>query len=231
MIVERAAFCHRLKQAREQAGLTLEVISDASKIQRSVLAGLERGDVSRWPTGIFRRAFIREYASAIGLPSEPIVTEFCRLFPEDGGAIVPVGAPPASEGPDGLRLTLAPDSRWSLVSNSPRALAAILDVAIVLAAARLAVQFVPVSSWAITAGIALVYYPLATACAGGTPTFLWLSGRPSARWRRLADQSEKPAAAERPRLVFRRPAPPATSLLDRADADSSAHQNLLAASK
>ena len=37
---------------------------------------------SRWPSGIFARAFIRDYARAVGLDADDIVDEFCRLFPQ-----------------------------------------------------------------------------------------------------------------------------------------------------
>ena len=43
--------------------------------------GLERNDFSNWPSGIFARAFVRDYAKAVGLDADEIVDEFCRLFP------------------------------------------------------------------------------------------------------------------------------------------------------
>jgi transcriptional regulator with XRE-family HTH domain len=130
VIAEREAFCKRLKFAREASGQTLEAISDASKIQVSLLARLERGDMSRWPNGIFRRAFIREYASAIGLPVEQVVNEFTRLFPDDGTAPVVQGSLLLPDSFEDLRLTLAPDNPWSLGVTRTRALAVLADVAV-----------------------------------------------------------------------------------------------------
>ena len=43
--------------------------------------GMEQNDFSRWPSGIFARAFIRDYARAVGLDADAVVNEFCRLFP------------------------------------------------------------------------------------------------------------------------------------------------------
>jgi hypothetical protein len=42
---------------------------------------LERGDLSRWPAGIFARSFVRAYAMRVGLNASEIVDEFCRLYP------------------------------------------------------------------------------------------------------------------------------------------------------
>src|SRR5580765_8374435 len=47
-------FGRRLRDQRERHGVTLETIAANTKISASLLAGLERGDVSAWPSGIFR---------------------------------------------------------------------------------------------------------------------------------------------------------------------------------
>lgn len=100
-------FGHRLKAARERSGISLATIAERTKVSASLLAGLERGDVSRWPKGIFRRAFFREYVVAIGLPAEPWVSEFLRLYPD--GEDHPIAATAgAAEDTPALRLTLAP---------------------------------------------------------------------------------------------------------------------------
>lgn len=75
-------FCHALKSVREQQGLSLDVISEATKIPAYLFAGLERNDLRRWPTGLFRRSFFRDYAHAIGLPVSEACAAFARLFPE-----------------------------------------------------------------------------------------------------------------------------------------------------
>jgi cytoskeletal protein RodZ len=77
----RRSFGRRLRDHRERHQITLDAIATATKIRPSVLAELERGDVSTWPSGIFRRAFVREYATAIGLSPESLVEEFVQLFP------------------------------------------------------------------------------------------------------------------------------------------------------
>src|SRR6266705_3058692 len=81
---EQVAFGAELRQHRERRKISLAAVAESTKIKQSLLASLERGDGSRWPGGIYGRAFLREYAAAIGLPSEPIVTEFLRLFATRG---------------------------------------------------------------------------------------------------------------------------------------------------
>jgi cytoskeleton protein RodZ len=76
-------FGARMKQAREQRGVTLRQIADATKISVSALEALERNDFSRLPGGIFSRAFVRSYAAEIGVDPEQTVREFVSQFPHD----------------------------------------------------------------------------------------------------------------------------------------------------
>ena len=41
---------------------------------------LEENDFSGWPTRIYARSWIRQYAKRVGLDPEELVNEFCRLF-------------------------------------------------------------------------------------------------------------------------------------------------------
>lgn len=77
-----STFGPRLRQERERRRISLESIAQNTKIGRSLLEALERDDVSRWPTGIFRRSFIRSYAKAIGLDPDETVREFVERFPD-----------------------------------------------------------------------------------------------------------------------------------------------------
>lgn len=75
-------FGARLRRHRERQAIALVTIADQTKIKLSLLEGLERDDVSHWPSGIFRRAFVRAYAQAIGLNSDVVVREFLEAYPE-----------------------------------------------------------------------------------------------------------------------------------------------------
>jgi cytoskeletal protein RodZ len=72
----------RLRYERERRQIHLRSIAESTKIGVTLLEGLERDDVSRWPSGIFRKSFIRSYATAIGLDPESIVREFVECYPD-----------------------------------------------------------------------------------------------------------------------------------------------------
>jgi cytoskeletal protein RodZ len=83
-----------MKRQREERGVALRRIADATKISVSALEALERNDISRLPGGIFSRAFVRSYAIEIGLDPEQTVREFLVQFPHDS---VTVGSPHARQ--------------------------------------------------------------------------------------------------------------------------------------
>lgn len=105
----KLAFGLRLRARRERSGISHEALAESLKVKRSLLADLERGDLSHWPSGIYRRAMFREYAKAIGLPPSQSLDEFNELFSEA------TESPPSTSARGGadlgrvapLRLTLA----------------------------------------------------------------------------------------------------------------------------
>jgi transcriptional regulator with XRE-family HTH domain len=155
------SFGRRLRRERERRQIAISSIAENSKIKASLFEELERDDVSHWPSGVFRRAFIRTYADAIGLDADAIAREFLERFPDPndpdrhiGAAAQPAGtaptapaaavaqAPPPSAfakpaAPPAVRLTIAePPSAFSggrLLSSARSRFAAIgCDLAIVI---------------------------------------------------------------------------------------------------
>src|SRR5262245_56180406 len=118
MSVARFAFGPRLKAHRERQGITLQDIADSTKISVALLSALERNDVSQWPKGIFRRAFLRSYSRAIDIPFDSVWAEFSQLFPAEGAAL----APPADAAP--MRLSLASSSARVITPSVRNAVAA-----------------------------------------------------------------------------------------------------------
>ena len=106
-------FGARLRAERERRKITLLSIAENTKISMSLLAALERDDFSRWPSGIFRRSFMRAYAEAIGVDVDTTVAEFLERFPdpEEPAAAGPPADRPlrlaSVAGVKGLRLTMA----------------------------------------------------------------------------------------------------------------------------
>ncbi len=75
-------FGERLRRSRDHRGISLQAIADETKIGRRLFSDLERGDCSRWPAGIYARAYVRSYARMIALEPDEVVAEFCELFPQ-----------------------------------------------------------------------------------------------------------------------------------------------------
>ena len=74
-------FITRLRRHRERNRISLDDIVAQTRITREQLDAFERGDLETWPRGIYARAWVRSYASVIGLDPIDTVDEFCKLFP------------------------------------------------------------------------------------------------------------------------------------------------------
>jgi len=159
----RQTFCAELRRARERKGISLDHIAKATKVSGLLFAELEQCDLSRWPTGIYRRSFFRDYVGFTGLPVESTTSEFVRLFPEELSQ-------PSSRGafaPGPLRLELAAGA-W-VQPSATRSRAVAIDAAVVLLATALAVWALAVSPWSTVAVVALAYHLVATLLLGCSP--------------------------------------------------------------
>jgi cytoskeleton protein RodZ len=87
-------FGMKMRRLREERGVSLRQIADATKISIGALEALERNDISRLPGGIFSRAFVRSYAVEVGLDPEQTVRDFMVQFPHDS---VTAGSPHAPQ--------------------------------------------------------------------------------------------------------------------------------------
>jgi len=59
--------CARLREAREQKGLSLRQVAEATKLSVRAIESLERGALSELPEGIYRRSIVRAVAREVGL--------------------------------------------------------------------------------------------------------------------------------------------------------------------
>jgi transcriptional regulator with XRE-family HTH domain len=130
-MTEREAFGFELRRVRERRGLTLDEVCERTKVSISLFSELERGDISHWPSGIFRRAFIRGYAGAVGLDAETLVARFGRLFPDPGdGQKSTLKAPRPAQEPERAARDVEPvvvDEPPSEDPAEPLALRLVLD--------------------------------------------------------------------------------------------------------
>ena len=176
---ERREFVAGLRRERERRGITLDEVAEQTKINVALLAGLERGDLTRWPTGIFRRSFVRGYAVTIGLDPDAVVNAFARFFPDtaDGGCVtVPPFEHHAAGGDrDRLRLTLDSHPRPSMRVLGLRAAAAALD-AVVIAACGVVGTLGGFPFAAVALAVAAVYFTVGTVLLEASPGW-WLARR------------------------------------------------------
>jgi transcriptional regulator with XRE-family HTH domain len=78
---ERETFGPRLRRERERRGISLETLAARTNVSTELWLGLESNDFSKWPGGLFARAFVRDYARVVGLDADELVDDFCRLYP------------------------------------------------------------------------------------------------------------------------------------------------------
>lgn len=183
---DRDTFGPRLRAERERRGISLETLAAVTRVSAELWDGLERNDFSRWPSGIFARGFVRDYARAIGLDADELVDEFCRLFPigdrranrliqaqaEFIGhrlAYTEPGAVPRQGDRRAAARQEAADARQRRLRVAPRTLAVSIDVFFTLSVAGSLSLFVVAGFWAWAGVVGLAYYSLFGIFLGATP--------------------------------------------------------------
>jgi cytoskeleton protein RodZ len=76
------SFGETLRREREMRSVTLEEISDATKISFRALQALEAEDFTKLPGGIFTRSFVRTYARYLGLDENKVMAEYLAVCPK-----------------------------------------------------------------------------------------------------------------------------------------------------
>ncbi|MQA31064.1 MAG: helix-turn-helix domain-containing protein [Luteitalea sp.] len=176
----------RLRRERERRQISLESIAASSKVSVVLFRGLESGDVSRWPTGIFRRSFVKAYATAIGLDPEAVLREFLERHPDPVESVdtpgTEVPAPVTAAGsslptphalPAGLRLRVADTAqmfakRHMITAARGRWTAVSVDAAVILGTGIALFLFVGLF-WMPLAIFMFCYYFGSILVVGNTP--------------------------------------------------------------
>ena len=182
---DRETFGPRLRSERERRGISLETLATVTKVSADLWDGLERNDFSRWPTGIFARAFVRDYAKAVGLDADEVVDEFCRLFKigdrraerliKAQGALIGhnVSIDGSMVPPTGDRRASArvkqEQARARRIRLAPRAVAAGVDTSAVFFAATGVSIALNTGFWTTAAAVGLAYNGASTIALGTTP--------------------------------------------------------------
>jgi transcriptional regulator with XRE-family HTH domain len=183
---ESDSFGPRLRAERERRGISLDTIASVTKVGSDLWEGLERNDFSRWPSGIFARAFVRDYARAIGLDADEVVNEFCRLFPigdrrasrliQAQAQLIGHHLAYAESGglpTEGERRVTPPrdvdEASVVRVRLAGRSLATAIDATITLGLAFVISRVVDINFWAMAGVITVMYYTVMTIAIGTSP--------------------------------------------------------------
>lgn len=73
------SFGDKLKREREMRGVTLNEISESTKIARRHLEALESEDFASLPGGVFNKGFVRAYARFIGIDEDQAVADYSAI--------------------------------------------------------------------------------------------------------------------------------------------------------
>jgi transcriptional regulator with XRE-family HTH domain len=187
------AFGELLRLQREQRGISLESVAQRTKIGPAFLVSLERGDCSKWPGGIYSRAWIRAYAGAIGLDAEDIAGRFTRCFAQnafpEGEPAPPVPTDLARVAP--LRLSLAPDPHERVRVVRIRSLLFVVDLLVVTLVATAVSALTVAGFWTVFACAAVACHAIGLFGGGGSAAG-WVD-RSLRRYARPHDSSRESA--------------------------------------
>ncbi|PSL42072.1 cytoskeletal protein RodZ [Planomicrobium soli] len=118
----------RLKEARVAKGYSLEDLQGVTKIQKRYLAGIEQGDYSMMPGPFYVRAFIKQYAEAVGLNSDELLEQHKAEVPEKAKEDV---RPPLAPPTPSRRQTFAKSSSSGIGEVMPKIIVALFIVVII----------------------------------------------------------------------------------------------------
>ncbi|WP_424474971.1 helix-turn-helix domain-containing protein [Oceanobacillus kimchii] len=71
----------KLKEARLSSGVSLDSLQETTKIQKRYLVAIEEGNLHILPGKFYARAFIKEYATAVGLDPNELLEEHREELP------------------------------------------------------------------------------------------------------------------------------------------------------
>src|SRR3954466_6310478 len=69
-------FGDKFRKAREKKELSLDDVSNVTKISARMLQAIEQEHFDQLPGGVFNKGFIRAYAKHLGLGGEEAVTDY-----------------------------------------------------------------------------------------------------------------------------------------------------------
>ncbi len=118
-----------LRKARQEKGMSLAEVQEATKIQRRYLEAIENGNFDVLPGHFYVRAFIKSYAEAVGLDADELIGQYASELPEPPK--VEEAPPPLRQSRHGRKEQSGNSSKW--VSRILLYLFAILVIGVIWA--------------------------------------------------------------------------------------------------
>ncbi|MFD5264168.1 helix-turn-helix domain-containing protein [Bacillus wiedmannii] len=114
----------KLKEARGTKDLSMDQLHEITKIQKRHLVAIEEGNYDVLPGAFYARAFIKQYADAVGLNGEELLVEYQSTIPQSEKRDVPQ----VSTGQK-TQETMQKSSSWPIADHMPKVLVALLVIA------------------------------------------------------------------------------------------------------
>ena len=107
----------KLRQAREERGITISEVADQTRISGLYLACIENDDYRTLPGGIFNKGFVKSFAKYVGVDEQEALHDYAQLVANQDNEIV--------DEPKTYRPQVLTDER-NLTSNLPTIIIAVL---------------------------------------------------------------------------------------------------------
>ncbi len=76
----------KLRQAREERGITITEVSEQTRISPLYLESIENDDFSPLPGGIFNKGFVKSFAKYVGVDENEALQDYARLITQQTGS-------------------------------------------------------------------------------------------------------------------------------------------------
>src|SRR2546425_3661243 len=104
-----------LRRERLRTGLDLHKVAEDTKISVRMLELIEADQFDKLPGGVFARSFVGQYARALGLDADEVLSEFRKTVEPEESPTPP--APPAEESPLQPNIRVSRMPQWGTRMN------------------------------------------------------------------------------------------------------------------
>ncbi len=78
----------KLRQAREERGISLSDVAEQTRISGQYIESIENDDYRSLPGGIFNKGFVKSFAKYVGLDEQEALQDYANLTASQGNQVV-----------------------------------------------------------------------------------------------------------------------------------------------